>query len=144
MIIEKNYSKSDLRAIEDFVLKKFSVPDVYKLKDRYEGELFLNNTIKKVLIFWTFLEQKEINYYRKIKIGFLSTVDFSELTKINLNYLDNKKELYDIKDFELDRLYAFVDIENKRCCLAGADAIFKSSNENIDLYLKNFNPPIFI
>lgn len=143
MIIEKNYSKSDLRVIEDFVLKKFNVPDVYKLKDRYEGELFLNNTIKKVLIFWTFLEQKEIEYYRKIKIGFLSTVDFSELAKINLQYLENKKELLDIKEHETDRLYAFVDIENKRCLLAGNEDIFNTSNENIDLYLKNFTPPIF-
>ena len=143
MIIEKNYSKSDLRVIEDFVLKKFNVPDVYKLKDRYEGELFLNNTIKKVLIFWTFLEQKEIEYYRKIKIGFLSTVDFSELAKINLQYLENKKELLDIKEHEADRLYAFVDIENKRCLLAGNEDIFNTSNENIDLYLKNFTPPIF-
>lgn len=143
MIIEKSYSKSDLRVIEDFVLKKFNVPDVYKLKDRYEGELFLNNTIKKVLIFWTFLEQKEIDYYRKIKIGFLSTVDFSELTKINLQYLENKKELLDIKEHEVDRLYAFVDIENKRCFLAGSELIFKTSSENIDLYLKNINPPIF-
>jgi hypothetical protein len=47
-LLESTFSSNDLESIQSFVINKLKVPDLFRLRDRTEGVLFLNNTTKKV------------------------------------------------------------------------------------------------
>ena len=88
-IHEKIFSINEQNIIQDYVIKKLEVKDLFKLRDRFEGQQFLNNTLKKVYTTMCLMEYLDIPNYQNIKPGFLNTIDFKEFTSLNYSYVDN-------------------------------------------------------
>jgi len=116
-LVESTYSKADLDRIINYVIKKLKVEDLFKLRDRFEGQLFLNNTIKKIFTLWTLLELLKTQNCKKIKIGFLNTIDFEEFTKLKLTYIDNLELIEKIKVNENYTLFSIVNLHFRKCIL---------------------------
>ena len=128
MILERNFLISELHGIEDFVFKKMKVPDLYRLRDRFEGNAFLENTKYKVITINTilnFIDPERIIYR---EIGFISSMDFYNVVEI--------KRIERFQEFELlsgdkeNFVYTFVDFKLKVCNI-------KLSDETLGLILEH-------
>ena len=47
----RQFLARDVEEVQRFVLKKLNVPDLFKLRDRFEGNKYLLDTIKKVFFY---------------------------------------------------------------------------------------------
>jgi hypothetical protein len=144
MKIEKTYTKDELKLIENFVINKFKVVDVYKLKDKFEGEQYLFNTIRKVYVLWTLLEIIKIENYKNIKPGFLSSVDIFEFTKLNLILHTSKRDVIELENSDTETIIAFVDIERRKAIIIIDEENFDRTKKQIEQYLSNIKGNVFI
>lgn len=126
--IKKSFTVGQVEAIQNFAVKKLGVRDLYKLRDRFEGQAFLNNTIKKVYTLWHLFEVLEIPNYNGFKIGYLNTLDIPQNIGIDLLYINTIDEIrfLNLKNNQVasyvnyssrscDLFYSHLDKENIKC-----------------------------
>ena len=128
---ERIFSKKEHDVILDYVLKKLKVQDIFRLRDRFEGQLFLNNTLKKIFTIWTFFELIKIENYHKIKVGFLNTFDFEKSTNLKLNFIDNFEEIDNLIILQDEDLYSYINLHNRRCSIYTNSNSLEFIKENI-------------
>ncbi len=137
-LVESTYSKVELDRIINYVIKKLQVEDLFKLRDRFEGQLFLNNSIKKIFTLWTLLELLKTPNYKKIKLGFLNTIDFEEFTELKLTYIDNLELIEKIKGNENYTLFSVVNLHFRKCTLySNLDSIVNVEKKTMKTLEKN-------
>ena len=139
--IQKQYTKTfqsqDILAVQNYVIQKLKVRDIYKVKDRFEGNLFLQNVLAKYFIFNTLLSYIEFAPGTSVKIGFIATLNLEKLTgrpvRILSSHLEIKKQI-----IEENALYAVVNSERKICeiysCKLINDILSKQIKDNILQY----------
>lgn len=118
-IHEKIFSINEQNIIQDYVIKKLEVKDLFKLRDRFEGQQFLNNTLKKVYTTMCLMEYLDIPNYQNIKPGFLNTIDFKEFTSLNYSYVDNIEDAENMIIFKQDEVYSYINFFYRKCSLFG-------------------------
>ena len=114
---ERIFSKKEYDIILEYVLKKLKIQDIFRLRDRFEGQLFLNNTLKRIFTIWTLLELIQIENYQKIKVGFLNTFDFEKSIKLKLNYIENFENIEKLNINENGYIFSYVNLHYRRCCI---------------------------
>jgi hypothetical protein len=114
---QRIFSKKEQDIILDYVLKKLKVQDIFRLRDRFEGQLFLNNTLKRIFTIWTFFELIQIENYQKVKVGFLNTFDFEKTTDLKINFIENFENIEYLIIKEENTLYSYVNLNNRKCCI---------------------------
>jgi hypothetical protein len=141
-ICQRAFTASELEGIQNFVIKKLEVKDLFKLRDRFEGNQYLLNTIKRVFAFHTLFGHLEITNYEKIKLGFLNTFNFEEVIGKNIQYVEIENEINDLT-LQNDTIYIVSNINGKKCTIYADNFDSILIAEKIEKCLLNFNGAIF-
>ena len=143
-LYEKIFSINEHHIIQDYVIKKLEVKDLFKLRDRFEGQQFLNNTVKKVYTIICLMEYLEIPNYQKIKPGFLNTIDFKDFTGIEYVYIDNIEDAEEMKIFKKNVLYSYINFFYRKCSLFGDEFQKNDVYCHINLKIKSIKANIYV
>jgi hypothetical protein len=118
-LIERIYSINQMKSVQVYVIKKFNVHDLSKVRDRYEGNAFLLNTIKRIFTLYTLLDYLGVNNYENIKVGYLNTVDLKEFCGIEIKYFENIGDSDKKITVESGVIYSYINIDSRKCILYG-------------------------
>jgi len=120
-LVERIYSINQMESVQNFVIKKLNVPDLFKVRDRFEGNAFLLNTIKRIFTLYTLLDYLEVNNYENIKVGYLNTVDLKEFCGIEIKYFENIEDAENKINVESGVVYSYINNYSRKCILYGFD-----------------------
>jgi hypothetical protein len=136
--IDKTFTPFLLEEIKEYSFKKLNVADMGKLRDRYEGEIFYNNTINKVFTLSTILEY--LGYNKKLKIGFVNTIEIKSITKLSFNYINDIQLNEPDKHLTAsNKIYSFIDQKQRKCSILIESNNIEELNNSIKHYLNKFN-----
>jgi hypothetical protein len=121
-LIEKIYSINQMESVQNFVIKKLNVPDLFKVRDRYEGHAFLLNTIKRIFTLYALLDYLGIDNYEGIKVGYLNTVDLREFCGVEIKYFENIEDADSKIIVESGVIYSYINNHYRKCVLYGFDS----------------------
>jgi len=129
-ICEKVFSLKELEDVHQFVFKKLNVDNLYKLRDRCDGNKFLINTTRKVFFLKSLFNYLDIENYQKIKIGFLNTINTENFTSHKLIFLDIENDIIKL-DIEKNTIYCLVNLRIRNCILFSKDLEVEKIRDNI-------------
>jgi hypothetical protein len=118
-LIERSYSLNQMKSLQDYVIKKLNVHDLSKVRDRYEGNAFLLNVIKRIFTLYTLLDYLGVNNYENIKVGYLNTVDLKEFCGLKIKYFENIGDSDKKITVESGIIYSYVNNDSRKCILYG-------------------------
>lgn len=129
-ICEKVFSLKELEEVQQFVVKKLNVADLYKVRDRCDGNQFLINTTKKVFFLQSLFSYLNIENYQKIKIGFLSTINTENFTTCKLSFIELENDIVNI-ELQQNTIYCLVNLRVRNCILFSKEIEFDKVKDNI-------------
>lgn len=136
-LVSKEFKKSEFHPVNEFVIKKLKVPDLFKVRDRFEGNQFLINTLTKYMFFYTIFDYLDLDLKGKIKIGFINTISFDNFFGVPITFIETKEYLKSCS-FNDDDLFVFVNIDRKLCEIYGKveckSRVIDSVSKNLDKY----------
>jgi len=110
----KKFTTSDIIKVQEFVVKKLGVNNIFMVRDRFEGNQYLRNTITKYQIFYTLVEYFSIEIKRELKLGFISTIAFEKLLGVEVKIFNSSEDLYKY-ELEDSAIYFLVNVDGKTC-----------------------------
>ena len=137
-LYEKVFSLKELEAIHQFVVKKLNVGDLFKVRDRFEGNQFLINTTKKVFMLQSLFQYLNIENHQKIKPGFLNTINAETFTACKIYFLEFENDI-NIINLEHDSIYCIVNTRARTCILFSKDLNIEKVKANITENLNKCN-----
>lgn len=141
-VCQRVFTSSEIEIIQNFVIKKLEVPNLFKVRDRFEGNQYLLNTLKKVFTFHTLFSHLGVENYEKIKLGFLNTFNVGEVIDMTINYVEFEN---DIEQLELDAgsIYVVVNINRKKCVIFAKELDTELLKNKIEQSLLRFKDKIY-
>ena len=141
-LCSKQFLAKDVEEVQKFVLKKLNVPDLFKLRDRFEGNKYLVDTTKKVFLYQTFFQFLGIKRVEKIKFGFLNTFNFEKIMDHNIEYLEYES---DVNSMEMipKTLYVFISVNSKRCTIYTENLNSLEVRNKLELSFLKFGDKIY-
>ena len=141
-VCQRVFKSGEVEIIQNFVIKKLDVPDLFKVRDRFEGNQYLLNTIKKVFTFHTLFSHLGVENYEKIKLGFLNTFNIEEVIEKTICYVEFENEIADI-DLQADSIYVVVNINRKKCEIFAKELDAELLKNKIEQSLLRFKDKIY-
>jgi len=141
-VYSKRFSHSEIEIIHNYVIDKLQVKDLFKVRDRFEGNQYLINVTKKYFTAKTILEYCNFEKRNEIKIGFLNSINLEKMLGVKINLLENKLDMNDILDTK-NQVFVFINIESKICELYGVIIETNYLINNIQNYLNQFKSIIY-
>jgi hypothetical protein len=141
-VCQRIFKTQEIEAIQNFVIKKLEVPDLFKVRDRFEGNQYLLNTLKKTFAFHTLFGHLGIPNYERIKLGFLNTFNIEEVIEKTIMYVEYENDL-DNLNLDLNTIYIFVNINRKKCEIFAKELIVDELASKIGLSLVKFGDKIY-
>ena len=140
-VCQRIFTTTEIENIQNFVIKKLDVPDLFKVRDRFEGNQYLLNTLKKVFAFHTLFSHLGIENYDRIKLGFLNTFNIEEVIEKKILYVEYENEIEN-SSLEPDAIYFVVNINRKRCTIFARDINSEVLTSKVVASLQKFGDKI--
>jgi hypothetical protein len=141
-ISQRIFSIQEVETIQNFVIKKLDVPDLFKVRDRFEGNQYLLNTLKKVYTFHTLFRHLSINNYDKIKLGFLNTFNIEDAIEKKIQYFEYENDINEI-ELNTNTIYVTINITRKKCVIYAKEFNIEELKNKLDLSLLKFKDKIY-
>jgi len=133
----KSFSSQDVLLVHAYVIKKLQVRDIYRVKDRFEGNLFLKNTIARYFIFYTLLNYIRYNPEIRCKIGFIATLNLEKLVGVNIKILNSHLELEEEILLE-NNIYIIVNSDRRICEIYSVNNLSELLTKNIPVAISKY------
>lgn len=141
-VCQRVFASTEIEIIQNFVIKKLDVPDLFKVRDRFEGNQYLLNTLKKVFTFHTLFSYLGIENYDKIKLGFLNTFNIEEIIEKSISYIEIENDIDSI-DLREDTIYVVVNINRKKCLIFAKELNKDILKQKIEISLLKYKDKIY-
>jgi len=138
----KSFSNQDILLVQAYVINKLQVRDIYMVKDRFEGNLFLKNTIARYFIIYTLLNYISYNPEIRYKIGFIATLNLEKLVGVSFKILGSQLEFEEERHNE-DIVYFLVNSDRKKCEIYSVNDMSEILSKNISSAIIQYGNLIF-
>lgn len=142
-LISKEYKKTEFQVVNEFVIKKLKVRDLFKVRDRFEGNQYLINTTTKYMLFYTLFEYLGLDLRDKFKIGFINTINLEEFFGIPIKIIETKEELKSCLG-DNNHFFAIVNIDRKLCEIYGTHEMKNHILDSVSVSIEKYGKIILL
>jgi len=142
-LTSREFKKTEFQPVYEFVVKKLNVPDLFKVRDRFEGNQFLINTMRKYMLFYTILNYINLDFRNKFKIGFINTINLDLFFGVSIKIIETK-ECLNSYSINSDYLFVVVNVERRLCEIYGTPGHKIHIVDCVSKSLRNFGKIVLL